>query len=369
MFQCISCSKQAKAEDEEGRGSGTPKRKEAVKSLTSQIKDLVLKISGAKSKANTGSTSDRGKKPLADYETLSEGVQYPYMGGDMTPGRTEPVAAAQDGLGEEDEAREWVAQVEPGVQITFETIPTGGHVLKRIRFNRDMFDRNQAQAWWGDNYDRIMELYNVQSFNQNAISTSQRFEDEQRTHYYQSSASGITLDNIGGGENLNEGGPSNEAARTSNSSIQETEFNNGIDNDSEWVEQDQPGVLITIRVLPNGTKEIHRVNGQIFDEEGAKQWWEENRERIKEDYLAFEYILKFGGIMREEDYPYSSNNGVLLVGYGSNGYAPIRMKEKPYWIIKNSWGENGYYKICKGRNICGVDSMVSTVAAVHTTTQ
>ncbi|XP_030527100.1 cysteine proteinase 15A-like [Rhodamnia argentea] len=65
------------------------------------------------------------------------------------------------------------------------------------------------------------------------------------------------------------------------------------------------------------------------------------------------------------------DHGVLLVGYGSAGYAPIRFKEKPFWIIKNSWGqnwgENGYYKICRGRNICGVDSMVSTVAAIHTT--
>ncbi|EYU37835.1 hypothetical protein ABFS82_02G019700 [Erythranthe guttata] len=65
------------------------------------------------------------------------------------------------------------------------------------------------------------------------------------------------------------------------------------------------------------------------------------------------------------------DHGVLLVGYGETGYSPIRMKEKPYWIIKNSWGpnwgEDGYYKICRGRNICGVDSMVSTVAAVSTT--
>lgn len=152
---------------------------------------------------------------------------------------------------------------------------------------------------------------------------------------------------------------------------------------------------------------------------------------------AFEYTLKAGGLMREEDYPYTGtdrstckfdktmiaarvanfsavsldedqiaanlvkngplavainavfmqtyvggvscpyicskrlDHGVLLVGYGSAGYAPIRLKEKPYWIIKNSWGEswgeNGYYKICRGRNICGVDSMVSTVAAVQST--
>ncbi|KAK3009727.1 hypothetical protein RJ639_013069 [Escallonia herrerae] len=67
------------------------------------------------------------------------------------------------------------------------------------------------------------------------------------------------------------------------------------------------------------------------------------------------------------------DHGVLLVGYGSAGYAPIRFKNKPFWILKNSWGENwgesGYYKICRGRDICGVDSMVSTVAAMHTTAQ
>ncbi|KAF8405302.1 hypothetical protein HHK36_010205 [Tetracentron sinense] len=67
------------------------------------------------------------------------------------------------------------------------------------------------------------------------------------------------------------------------------------------------------------------------------------------------------------------DHGVLLVGYGSAGYAPIRLKDKPYWIIKNSWGESwgekGYYKICRGNNICGVDSMVSGVAAIHPTSQ
>ncbi|CAN4093926.1 unnamed protein product [Withania somnifera] len=65
------------------------------------------------------------------------------------------------------------------------------------------------------------------------------------------------------------------------------------------------------------------------------------------------------------------DHGVLLVGYGSDGFAPIRLKKKPYWIIKNSWGENwgerGYYKICRGHNICGVDAMVSTVTAARTT--
>nr|GME00674.1 cysteine proteinase 15A-like [Ipomoea batatas] len=67
------------------------------------------------------------------------------------------------------------------------------------------------------------------------------------------------------------------------------------------------------------------------------------------------------------------DHGVLIVGYGAAGYAPIRFKDKPYWIIKNSWGENwgeeGYYKICRGNNICGVDSMVSSVTAASTIKQ
>ena len=35
---------------------------------------------------------------------------------------------------EEDEPKEWVAQVEPGVLITFVSLPEGGNDLKRIRF-------------------------------------------------------------------------------------------------------------------------------------------------------------------------------------------------------------------------------------------
>jgi hypothetical protein len=38
------------------------------------------------------------------------------------------------GGGKEDNAKEWVAQVEPGVLITFVSLPHGGNDLKRIRF-------------------------------------------------------------------------------------------------------------------------------------------------------------------------------------------------------------------------------------------
>ena len=49
-------------------------------------------------------------------------------------------------------------------------------------------------------------------------------------------------------------------------------------------------------------------------------------------------------------------HAVLAVGYGTeNG--------KDYWLIKNSWstywGDNGYVKIARKNNICGVATAAS----------
>lgn len=56
---------------------------------------------------------------------------------------------------------EWVAQVEPGVMITFVALHDGSNHLKRIRFSREMFSKWQAQLWWAENSDMVRELYSV----------------------------------------------------------------------------------------------------------------------------------------------------------------------------------------------------------------
>jgi len=51
--------------------------------------------------------------------------------------------------------------------------------------SREMFNKWQAQRWWAENYDKVMELYNVQRFNQQAVPlpTPPRSEDEVDYNY------------------------------------------------------------------------------------------------------------------------------------------------------------------------------------------
>lgn len=341
MFtSCIGCSKKPVEEEEDGDQRGTPKTKEAVKSLGSQLKDMALKVTGAykQSKPDTGSSSSSNKKeqiPYPDFETISEGVPYPYVGGssssstpafDITssnfPGgrpdqrfmggfngdtsliEPDPVSVI-DVFGENyDECREWLAQDEPGVSLAFVALPNGGNDLKRIRFKRDMFDRCQAQKWWAENFDRVIELYNVRRYCHQVFNTPPRSEDEPRDSSYSRLTSGqespramslrdwtprnrhSEANDQGSGQNLL-AGSSVEPSRTTTSSRDERSISNASDIETQWIEQDEPGVYITIRQCADGTKELRRVrfSREIFGEGRAKKWWEENRDRIEAQYL------------------------------------------------------------------------------------
>ncbi|KAK4338629.1 hypothetical protein RND71_043116 [Anisodus tanguticus] len=339
MLTCITCKQ--KIEDDGGEegpcGRATPNTKDSIKSLTAQIKDIALKVSGAyKCKSSTPtSTYRKGHRPYPDFDTISEGVPYPYQpasssstpawdftsaGNLRTPrpdprfargfsggggGGVESISQSGDVVVEDDGQKEWTAQVEPGVQITFVSLPNGGNDLKRIRFSRDMFNKWQAQRWWGENYDRIMELYNVQRFNKQALNTPGWSEDGRDSNY---SRLGSAMESPmmtpatnkdwtpsnyqkpSGSTGFPKGDMSYmDASRTTTDSRDEASLSvsNASEMESEWVEQDEPGVYITIRQLVDGTRELRRVrfSREKFGEVHAKQWWEQNRERIQTQYL------------------------------------------------------------------------------------
>ncbi|KAF3452063.1 hypothetical protein FNV43_RR08159 [Rhamnella rubrinervis] len=368
MLTCIARSKQLNngslpLQEEEDAVAGTPKTKQAIKTLTNQIKDMALKASGVykNCKPCSGSSNDNRNRNYSESDAASDSARFHTVyrrtgssnstprvwgkemearlkalsSGEGTPasvsGRTESVVFM-----EEDEPKEWVAQVEPGVLITFISLPQGGNDLKRIRFSRELFNKWQAQRWWAENYDKVMELYNVQRFNRQAVPlpTPPRSEDEspkiesardspatpplskerlprnfrpmgmgysssdsldqhpmQSRNYYDPGALASTpkLSSISGVKT--ETSSVDGSVRTSSSRDAdrsgELSISNASDMETEWVEQDEPGVYITIRALPGGARELRRVrfSRERFGEMHARLWWEENKARIQEQYL------------------------------------------------------------------------------------
>ncbi|KAK4294723.1 hypothetical protein Pmani_032670 [Petrolisthes manimaculis] len=87
-------------------------------------------------------------------------------------------------------------------------------------------------------------------------------------------------------------------------------------------------------------------------------------------YMVYDDFHNYeGGIyhytgMKNEFNPFENvNHAVLLVGYG----VEPTTGEK-FWIIKNSWsdtwGEDGYFRIRRGTNECGIESMAVEITAI-----
>ncbi|XP_055812262.1 protein BREVIS RADIX-like [Solanum dulcamara] len=312
MLTCITCKQKVEDDGGEEEGiRGSPNTKDSIKSLTAQIKDIALKVTGAyrckSSMPNNNYKKGHGPYPYPypEFDAISEGVLYNYQTGssnstpawDFTSTSHLQTSTRTDSrlsdvmLEHEEESKEWTAQVEPGIQITFGCLPQGGNDLKRIRFSRDVFNKWQAQRWWGENYDRIMELYNVQRFNKHALHTPSQSEDGRDSNYSSrpGSAREFQQYNAGLGAHAPSFPKGSGASRTTTSSRDEASVSvsNASDMESEWIEQDEPGVCITIRQLADGTRELRRVrfSREKFGEVNAKQWWERNWERIQAQYL------------------------------------------------------------------------------------
>ncbi|ONM22228.1 Protein Brevis radix-like 4 [Zea mays] len=343
MLTCIACSKQQfsgggpplheppEDDDVVGGGAGTsagaatPSTRHAIKALTAQIKDMALKASGAY----------RQCKPCAGSSAAASRRHHPYhhRGGSAFGG----------------------SDADSGASDRFHYASSNNHVVicyfacNGVYASREMFNKWEAQRWWAENYDKVMELYNVQKFNQTVpLPATPKSEDESskedspvtppldkerlpRTFHRQGGgamgssssdslehhsnhyctgrhhhhhhhghqccdsmglASTPKLSSISGAKTETS---SMDASMRTSSSPEEIDrsgelsvsVSNASDQEREWVEEDEPGVYITIRALPGGIRELRRVrfSREKFSEMHARLWWEENRARIHEQYL------------------------------------------------------------------------------------
>ncbi|KAK9692300.1 hypothetical protein RND81_09G254700 [Saponaria officinalis] len=172
--------------------------KEVIKSLTAQLKELAERIP-------VGATQNSKSPPFPSLPStptmvnVSNGSfnhsndQIPSLltdsngfnglvlsNGSATPStrssaqsRTAISEAARNGNrtkeGEPRPENEWVEQDEPGVYITFVSLPGGIKDLKRVRFSRKRFSEKQAEQWWAENRARVYEHYNVRTADKSSV--------------------------------------------------------------------------------------------------------------------------------------------------------------------------------------------------------
>ena len=113
-----------------------------------QLKDMVLKLSGGTHRQGAqqrrgGSPPPRGRA-TSIYRSgyyrpgvVQDDMAVPpatYLGASSASSTSTPAWDLAGRAEGEAMAREWVAQVEPGVLITFVSLAQGGNDLKRIRF-------------------------------------------------------------------------------------------------------------------------------------------------------------------------------------------------------------------------------------------
>jgi len=113
------------------------------------------------------------------------------------------------------------------------------------------------------------------------------------------------------------------------------------------------------------TKFAAHVTGEVNITEGAEKDLFDAVTNAGPVAVAFQVVSDFqsyrSGVYdstRCKKGPMDVNHAVLAVGYGTDSAS-----QKPYWIVKNSWGASwgmqGYFNMVRDKNMCGVATCAS----------
>ncbi|KAM3412771.1 hypothetical protein ACQJBY_004120 [Aegilops geniculata] len=224
---------------------------------------------------------------------------------------------ADDDAAEKDDD-EWVAEPEPGVLMTLAPRPDGTNRLRKVRFRDELFDDWAAQSWWADNHDRIVELYSLvnqaddHGNDDTPVTPCQSDSDEEEPLPDDATAagepsSGSTSSGTAGSPILGlvtapdtlRGCKTPPTVTSTPKAVapaaqEDDEEEEGDISDhhqtntpwTEWVEEYEPGVFITVRAYPDHPLQLRHVelSREKFGEVKARVWWQENKDALRSFY-------------------------------------------------------------------------------------
>jgi C1A family cysteine protease len=122
-------------------------------------------------------------------------------------------------------------------------------------------------------------------------------------------------------------------------------------------------------------KQVAQINGfqevEVGSEDSLLQAASLGPVSIAIEATSLGFMLYESGVFDDKGCGENLDHGVLLVGYGTqqaNSTAAATTADeagvsKDFWIVKNSWGtgwgEQGYIRMARGKNMCGVAKMAS----------
>ncbi|CAM6100907.1 unnamed protein product [Calypogeia fissa] len=202
---------------------------------------------------------------------------------------------------------EWIAEVGPGVYITFCTGLDGFNDLKRINFSQAVFNNKQlAQKWWSENCMKVQSLYNVRppsstnSTNSTSTTTTTMDDDSFQESFSSAYVTSMCSPSSEGDYSQDF---SRDFSRDFSGDYSLTRRKSSADarlkedfpsNDTfvsachSWIQQAESGVYLTIVTVPGVGRQLRRVRfrREKFSEGEAAVWWELNRQRIYAQYIT-----------------------------------------------------------------------------------